>query len=72
MTYALDRRVGAVERSFGRIPGEAITPYPPGIPLVMPSERLDDGILGFLGALRAAGSPISASDPSMEFVTAVR
>ena len=28
-------------RAAGRISAEAITPYPPGIPLVMPGERLD-------------------------------
>ena len=29
----------------GRIAAEAITPYPPGIPLVMPGERLSDDVL---------------------------
>ncbi len=55
----------------GRIAAEAITPYPPGIPLVMPGELLNDEILGLLKALRAAGNPISSSDPTMNFVTVV-
>ncbi|MCV7227984.1 aminotransferase class I/II-fold pyridoxal phosphate-dependent enzyme [Mycolicibacterium komossense] len=59
-------------RASGRIAAEAITPYPPGIPLVMPGERLDDEILGLLRALRLAGNPISASDPEMQNVTVVR
>lgn len=59
-------------RASGRIAAEAITPYPPGIPLVMPGERLDDEILGLLRALRLAGNPISASDPEMQYVTVVR
>ncbi|MCV7419510.1 aminotransferase class V-fold PLP-dependent enzyme [Mycobacterium yunnanensis] len=56
----------------GRVSAEAITPYPPGIPLVMPGERLDADVLGLLSALREAGNPISASDPTLGFVTVVR
>lgn len=56
----------------GRIAAEAITPYPPGIPLVMPGERLSSEVIGLLSALRAAGNPISASDPTLDFVTTVR
>ena len=58
-------------RASGRIAAEAITPYPPGIPLVMPGERLDDDVLALLTALRDAGNPISASDPTMDQVLVV-
>jgi arginine decarboxylase len=56
----------------GRVAAEAITPYPPGIPMVMPGERLDADVLGLLTALRDRGNPISASDPTLAFVTVVR
>lgn len=56
----------------GRISAEAITPYPPGIPLVMPGERLDADVIGLLAALRRAGNPISAADPTLAGVTVVR
>jgi arginine decarboxylase len=59
-------------RAAGRIAAEAITPYPPGIPLVMPGERLDDDVVGLLAVLRVDGNPISASDPTMELVKVVR
>ncbi|BBZ26046.1 arginine decarboxylase [Mycolicibacterium madagascariense] len=59
-------------RAAGRISAEAITPYPPGIPLVMPGERLDRDVLDLLTALRDAGNPISAADPTLEFLTVVR
>ena len=62
----------AVRRASGRISAEAITPYPPGIPLVMPGERLDDDVLGLLTSLRSAGNPISSSDPTLGSVTVVR
>lgn len=58
-------------RATGRIAAEAITPYPPGIPLVMPGERLTTDVLALLTALRKAGNPMSASDPTLEFVTTV-
>jgi arginine/lysine/ornithine decarboxylase len=56
----------------GRVAAEAITPYPPGIPLVMPGERLSADVIELLSALRDAGNPISASDPTMTSVQAVR
>lgn len=59
-------------QASGRVAAEAITPYPPGIPLVMPGERLGSDVLALLRALRAAGNPMSASDPTLEFVTVVR
>ncbi len=62
----------SLARASGRIAAEAITPYPPGIPLVMPGEKLDDDVLGLLTALRDAGNPISASDPTMGYVKVVR
>jgi arginine/lysine/ornithine decarboxylase len=69
--FAVEESVPLSE-SLGRISAEAITPYPPGIPLVMPGERLDADVLALLTALREAGNPISASDPSMGSVTVVR
>jgi arginine decarboxylase len=58
-------------QAVGRVAAEAITPYPPGIPLVMPGERLVDDIVELLKALREAGNPISAADPSLGFVKVV-
>jgi arginine decarboxylase len=69
--FAGEESVG-LSQAAGRIAAEAITPYPPGIPLVMPGERLDDDVLALLTALRDAGNPISVSDPTMEFVKVVR
>jgi arginine decarboxylase len=69
--FAADEPV-ALRQASGRVAAEAITPYPPGIPLVMPGERLDDEVIGLLSALRDAGNPIGASDPSVRTVRAVR
>lgn len=70
--FFADQESVGLSQASGRIAAEAITPYPPGIPLVMPGERLDDDVRGLLTALREAGNPISASDPSLARVKVVR
>ena len=69
--FAADEAV-PLSAAAGRIAAEAITPYPPGIPLLMPGERFDTDVIDLLLALRNAGNPISASDPTMGLVTVVR
>ena len=48
----------AVADAAGRVSGEYLIPYPPGIPLVVPGERLDAGVLRAVDAFRAGGSKI--------------
>ncbi|MDP8014754.1 hypothetical protein A6410_00035 [Prescottella equi] len=51
----------------GRIAAEQITPYPPGIPAVVPGERLDRAVIDYLRSGVAAGMNIpDASDTSLE------
>jgi arginine/lysine/ornithine decarboxylase len=56
----------------GRIAAEAITPYPPGIPVIMPGERLTGDVTALLRTLQKAGTPISASDPQLNTIEVVR
>lgn len=56
--YAAKRgRHSIVERrqALGKISGEYIYAYPPGIPLVVPGERLDRDVLAYLDALASQG-----------------
>ena len=69
--FAAEQAVPLSEAT-GRVAADAITPYPPGIPLVMPGERLTRHVVELLSALRAAGTPISASDPALDVVKVVR
>ncbi|MBO0678445.1 aminotransferase class I/II-fold pyridoxal phosphate-dependent enzyme [Mycolicibacterium sp. S2-37] len=62
----------ALTAAAGRVAAEPITPYPPGIPLVMPGERLSADMIDALQQVRRAGTPISAADPTLERVTVVR
>lgn len=44
-----------LERSAGRVSGEMIVPYPPGIPLVVPGERMTSAVIDTMRQLGAAG-----------------
>jgi lysine decarboxylase len=51
-----------VAEAAGRIAAEMITPYPPGIPAVLPGELLTEPVLGYLRTGLAAG--MNLPDPA--------
>jgi lysine decarboxylase len=56
-----------VGQAAGRIAAEMITPYPPGIPAVLPGERLTEPVLRYLRTGLAAGMNLpDAVDPGLE------
>ncbi|MCU0866240.1 MAG: aminotransferase class I/II-fold pyridoxal phosphate-dependent enzyme [Planctomycetes bacterium] len=61
----------STDAARGRICAEVVTPYPPGIPALMPGERITGAVLAELRAVHAAGCPISAADPSFATVRVV-
>ncbi|MEU0039027.1 ornithine decarboxylase [Streptomyces sp. NPDC006333] len=53
----------------GRIAAEMITPYPPGIPAVLPGERLTEPVLRYLTSGVAAGMFLpDAADPRLKTI----
>lgn len=55
------------DKAEGRIAAEQITPYPPGIPVVVPGERLNDAVIDYLrSGLRAGMNLPDAADPSLQ------
>ena len=50
------------EQAVGRVSAEQITPYPPGIPAVVPGERLNDAVIDYLRSGLAAG--MECPDPA--------
>lgn len=57
-----------VDQALGRISCESIAGYPPGIPALLPGERITGEVVEYLRALAAAGARLhGASDP--DFVT---
>jgi lysine decarboxylase len=55
-----------LERAVGRISAELVAPYPPGIPVLAPGERITDSALQALDHARRAGVRIAyAADPTL-------
>lgn len=59
-----------VDQAVGRVSCESIAAYPPGVPTLLPGERISAEVVGHLRAIVAAGARLhGASDPSFETVT---
>jgi arginine/lysine/ornithine decarboxylase len=51
----------------GRIAAEIVTPYPPGIPVLAPGERITDDLIDYLEAFVTAGGFVEgATDPTLD------
>jgi arginine/lysine/ornithine decarboxylase len=62
--------VVAVEEAVGRISCEAIASYPPGVPALLPGERISADTVAYLRELAAGGARLhGASDPQFRTVT---
>jgi arginine decarboxylase len=56
-----------VRAPVGRISAEMISPYPPGVPAILPGERFTESVIDYLRAGKAAGMTLpDASDPELE------
>src|SRR5207253_5030890 len=51
-----------IARAVGRISAESISPYPPGIPLIVPGERLTRDVLEALTYVKNAGARIQGPE----------
>jgi lysine decarboxylase len=59
----------AVDEAVGRISCESIAGYPPGVPTLLPGERVTDEVVAYLRALTAAGARLhGAADPTFETI----
>lgn len=57
------------DKAAGRVAAEQCTPYPPGIPAVVPGERLNDAVLNYLrSGVRAGMNVPDAADPSLQTI----
>jgi arginine decarboxylase len=62
-----------VDEAGGRISAESIAGYPPGIPALLPGERITPELVAYLHGLTAAGARLhGASDPAFRTVTVLR
>src|ERR671916_3323406 len=62
-----------VDEAPGRVSAEAIAGYPPGIPALLPGERITAELIAYLQELRDAGARLhGASDPAFETICVLR
>jgi lysine decarboxylase len=65
-----DAEVVPVDDAVDRISCESIAGYPPGIPALLPGERITTEVIDYLRELRDAGARLhGASDPSFTTIT---
>ena len=58
-----------LEDSVGRISCESIAGYPPGIPALLPGERITQDVVDYLRDILAAGSRLhGAADPALNTI----
>jgi lysine decarboxylase len=64
-----DAEAVPVDAAPGRVSAEAIAGYPPGIPALLPGERITSELVAYLRELRDAGARLhGASDPAFETI----
>lgn len=62
----------STHKAAGRIAAEQITPFPPGIPAVVPGERLNGAVLEYLCSGARAGMNLpDAADASLQTIKVV-
>lgn len=61
------RRV-TIEDSWGRVAAEAVVPAPPGVPVIMPGERIDDRVLETLLQLRRDARHCQGGGPGLTWI----
>jgi arginine decarboxylase len=58
-----------VDAAVGRVSAESIAGYPPGIPALLPGERITRELVAYLRELKSSGARLhGASDPEFETI----
>jgi lysine decarboxylase len=58
-----------VDQAIGRVSAESVAGYPPGVPALLPGERVTEEVIGYLRELTAAGARLhGAADPTFATV----
>jgi lysine decarboxylase len=58
-----------VDAATGRVSAEAIAGYPPGIPVLLPGERITEDVIEYLRSLKSVGARLhGASDPEFRTI----
>lgn len=61
-----------LEYAVGKISGEMVVPYPPGIPCILPGEVISQDIYNYLGYLRSTAQHIQGPiDPELRYINII-
>jgi arginine/lysine/ornithine decarboxylase len=68
-----EAEIVAVDDAIGRISCESIASYPPGVPALLPGERISADTVAYLRELAGTGARLhGASDPEFETINVLR
>jgi lysine decarboxylase len=68
-----ESEVVPVDEAVGRVSCESIAGYPPGIPALLPGERITPEVISYLRELTAAGARLhGASDPTFRRIVVLK
>ncbi|HBE60810.1 MAG TPA: arginine decarboxylase, partial [Cyanobacteria bacterium UBA11366] len=63
----------AIEKTPGKISAETVAPYPPGIPIIIPGERIEQGTIEYLQKVQSLGANITGcSDRTLKTLKVVK
>lgn len=63
----------SIDDCLGRICGEMIVPYPPGIPIIMPGEIINKNVIDYALECRSKGIKINGiKDASLKYISVIR
>jgi lysine decarboxylase len=68
--FARRRRIPLAE-SIGEVSAEQFTPYPPGVPLLAPGERITEEVVSAIAAAGRVGRVAYSSDRTLATVEVV-
>lgn len=70
--FFADTQTIAIDQAIGQISGELICPYPPGIPVLLPGERITAEAIDLLQTVLRSGGLISGcADPELKTIRAI-
>jgi len=62
-----------IRKAAGRVSGESVMCYPPGIPIISPGERVTDEIIDYILFARAKGCSLQgADDPRADYLKVIK
>lgn len=69
--WGMEKTAVPWEEAVGRVAGQALAPYPPGIPVIYPGERMTREIWEYLEKLRREGRPIHGAQQGLSVFSCI-